>query len=65
MQLTNTTQQSNRLLTPEEAAKHIGVTLSTIWRYCREGGLPHIRITSRCYRVRQSDLEAFLNSRTR
>ncbi len=56
---------NNRLLKPKDAAELIGVAKSTIWEWCRNGRLPHIRVTPRCFRIRQSDLESFLNGRTR
>ncbi len=39
--------------------------LSTIRRWCRQDQLPHIRFSSRDYRVRRADLQAWLTARTR
>jgi excisionase family DNA binding protein len=57
--------QTNRLLKPQDAADMIGVKKSTIWQWCRSGRLPHIRVTPRCFRIRQSDLETYLAGQTR
>ncbi|MCX6975558.1 MAG: helix-turn-helix domain-containing protein [Verrucomicrobia bacterium] len=59
------TSENNALLKPQEAADLIGVKKTTIWSYCRNGRLPHIRITPRCFRIRRSDLENYLNLQTR
>lgn len=56
--------ESSGLLKPAQVAIQIGVKVATIWAWCRSGALPHIRLSARNFRIRQSDLEAFLNSRT-
>jgi excisionase family DNA binding protein len=56
--------QSSPLMTCEQGASYLGLSLASFWEKCRKGEIPHIRISSRCYRVRQSDLEQFINSRT-
>lgn len=48
-----------------QGADYLSISKSAFWAKCRAGEIPHIRISPRCYRVRQSDLEAYLNSRTR
>ena|GEM_PF-2330695 len=48
------------LLTPEQTAELIGQKKATIWSWCRSGKLPHIRLSKRNYKIRQSDLEDFL-----
>ena len=53
------------LMTCEQAALFLGISLSAFWRKCREGEIPHIRISSRCYRVRKVDLETFINAHAR
>jgi excisionase family DNA binding protein len=53
------------LMTCEKGAEFLGISLSAFWRKCREGEIPHIRISSRCYRVRKSDLESYINMRMR
>ena len=54
------------LLTPHQAAKHLG--LSPRWlelkRY-RGGGPPFVRISARCVRYRREDLKAWVEGRIR
>ena len=57
--------EENRLLRPAEVADQLGATKQTIWGWCRSGKLPHIRLSSRNFRIRQSDLNNFLSTRTR
>ncbi len=58
-------QTANPLLTCEEAARRIGIKTSTLYRYCRERSFPHIRLTARCYRVREADIEQWLSRNAR
>ena len=48
------------LLTPEQAAKILQVNEQTIRRYCRSDLIRYIRFGSRHMRIRESDLELFL-----
>lgn len=54
------------LLTPAEAAVYIGVTGNTlsVWRCVGRYKIPYIKV-GRLVRYRQSDLDAWLESRTR
>lgn len=56
---------SNALLKPREVAERTGLKVCTIWEWCRSGKLPHIRFSSRNFRIRECDLEAFLQANTR
>jgi excisionase family DNA binding protein len=47
------------LLDTEDVADYLGVSLVTIWRWCREGSLPCLKI-GRQWRIRRSALEDFL-----
>jgi excisionase family DNA binding protein len=47
------------LLSAEDVAGLLGVKESTVWRWCREGNLPCLKI-GKHWRVRQEALEAFL-----
>ncbi len=58
--MTNTTQ-SERWLTLEEAAAHLNVSLSWLYQKGQKAGVPLMRI-GRQYRVRASDLDAWLTS---
>lgn len=51
-------QQTDRLLTPAEAAAYIGVSKSTLqaWRSQRPDLLPVVRLTARTIRYRIADL---------
>ena len=59
-------QQSTPLLSPIEAARYIGVTGNTlaVWRCVGRYDIPFIKI-GRLVRYRVSDLEAWMESRTR
>jgi len=47
------------LLSAEEVARVLGVGQVTVWRWCREGSLPCMKI-GRSWRLRRSALEEFL-----
>lgn len=51
------------LMTCQQGADYLGLSKASFWEKCRKGEIPHIRISSRCYRVRQSDLDKFIDSR--
>ena len=58
------TNISNQLLKPADVAAQLGQKTPTIWNWCRSGKLPHIRLSARNFRIRQSDLDQFLAART-
>ena len=49
----------NELLSAEDIAALMGVKESTVWRWCREGHLPCLKV-GKHWRVRQEALEGFL-----
>lgn len=49
------------LLSTEEAAKALGLSIWTVRRLARSGDLPVVRPGRRAYRFRQADIEARLN----
>ena len=51
-----------RLLTPNEVAEHLRVSTMTVYRLIKSGELPAARISS-SYRLREDDVDAFLESR--
>ncbi len=57
---------SDSLLSPSEAATYIGVSENTlsVWRCVGRYAIPFIKV-GRLVRYRMSDLEAWLESRTR
>ncbi len=54
----------NGLLGAEEVARLLGVKESTVWRWCREGTLPCLKI-GKHWRVRRAALEDFLRKSER
>ena len=50
---------------PADVAAILGQHVQTIWAWCRSGKMPHIRLSARNFRIRQSDLDQFLADRTR
>src|ERR687885_2342177 len=47
------------LLSAEDVAALIGVKETTVWRWCREGNLPCLKV-GKHWRIRREALEAFL-----
>ncbi len=56
--------QGIELLGAEDVAGLLGVKASTIWRWCREGRLPCLKVGKR-WRVRREALEDFLREKER
>jgi excisionase family DNA binding protein len=54
----------DRLLSTEEVAGYLGVGQATVYRWCREGSLPAVKIGRR-WRVRRSALEEFVRKNER
>src|SRR5919199_1722624 len=52
-------RQGKELLDTEEVAAYLGVGQVTVWRWCREGSLPCLKI-GREWRIRREALERFL-----
>ena len=52
---------SDTLLTAAEVAEQLRVSTMTVYRLIRRGELPAVRV-GRNYRVREGDLEAFLEA---
>lgn len=50
----------NKLLTPKQVAKKLGVSEFTIWRYIKAGKLKAIKYTARNFRIAEKDLNQFL-----
>ena len=51
--------QDKDLLTTEDVATYLGVGPVTVWRWCRDGNLPCLKI-GRGWRIRRETLERFL-----
>ena len=50
---------SRTLLSAEEVAEYFGVQTTTVYRWCREGRIPCLKI-GKHWRVRREELEDFL-----
>ena len=56
--------QLDTLLSTEEVAEYLGLGQATVYRWCREGSLPALKIGRR-WRVRRSALEEFVRKNER
>ena len=50
---------------PAQIAARLDVKVGTVWAWCREGRLQHLRLSPRSIRIRESDLRNFFNSSAR
>jgi excisionase family DNA binding protein len=55
-QLANIQSESDRLLTPEQAAEVLQVSKRTMYEWLRKGEIPSVKIGERLVRVRESDV---------
>lgn len=53
----------NRLMTPEEVAKMLGVKPSTIYQWKHQGYIPHVKL-GRLLRFRESDINQWIETKT-
>jgi len=53
----------DELLTPNEAAEYLKVPVETVWRWCRQGTLPAVKI-GKYWRVHKGELDAFIASKS-
>jgi len=51
----------DELLTPDEAAAYLKVPVVTVWRWCRQGTLPAVKI-GKYWRVDKAALARFITS---
>ena len=54
---------TDQLLTTEETAKILRISKACLWHKCRNGEVPHIKLSARSFRFRESDLERWLKER--
>lgn len=54
---------SEDLLTVEQVAEKLQLHRDTVRRYIREGKLPSVRVSATVVRVKQSDLDKFIQER--
>lgn len=52
------------VMTREEAADYLGVSVPTLWRMVRAGEVPHVMVGKRA-RYRREDLDAYLDGNVR
>jgi excisionase family DNA binding protein len=52
----------NEMLTPEEVAGYLKVTVETVWRWCRTDTLPAVKI-GKYWRIPRNELEEFIRTR--
>jgi len=50
-------------LRPKEAHKYLGVGLSTLWLYAKQGKITPIKLSDRVTIFKKSDLDNFISSR--
>lgn len=48
-------------LRPKDAAKYLGVGLSTIWLYVKQGKIPAYKISDRVTIFKKEDLDNFIS----
>ena len=48
------------LISKKQAAKYLGITTFTLDQWHRQGRIPYLKLGSRCVRIGQDDLEAFV-----
>jgi len=53
----------DRLLTVREVAGRLSVTTRTVHRYLADGKLPRVQLSERAVRIREADLERFIEDR--
>lgn len=53
---------NNKMMRAKEAADFLGIGISTLWRWAKEGRLPKgISLSARCTVWRREDLEKFVS----
>ncbi|NLY70389.1 MAG: helix-turn-helix domain-containing protein [Clostridiales bacterium] len=53
---------NNNLITARTLADELGLSIETIWRYTREKRIPYIKLGSKQYRYRLSDVKTGFRS---
>jgi excisionase family DNA binding protein len=52
----------DEMLTPTEVAEYLKVPVQTVWRWCRTGTLPAVKI-GKYWRIPDTQLQVFIKSR--
>ncbi len=56
--------EKDELLTPEDVAEYLKVPVETIWRWCRNGDIPAIKI-GKYWRIPEAELSDFIKANTK
>jgi excisionase family DNA binding protein len=62
--MNHTEPQTISNLRPKEACKYLGVGLSTIWLYAKQGKLNPIKLSARVTLFKKDDLDRFIGMAT-
>lgn len=54
--------EMEKLYTPEQAAEVLQVTAAAVREWLKSGKLKGVKVAGRLWRIRESDLEAFLKA---
>lgn len=50
-------QTLDRLVTPHDAAHMLGISITTLYKFCRDGKLNPVKFSRRCTRFRVSEIQ--------
>lgn len=54
--------EKDALLTPKEVAEYLKVPVETVWRWCRKGTLPAVKI-GKYWRIPGDELSSFIKAK--
>lgn len=57
-------KDNSELLTSEETAQRLRISKACLWQKCRNGEMPHIKLSARSFRFRAEDIERWLRERS-
>jgi excisionase family DNA binding protein len=60
--MTSTQTPTPENLRAKEASQYLGIGLSTLWLYAKQGKLKPIKLSQRVTIFKKSDLDQFINS---
>lgn len=53
---------TDRLISSREATHLLGISNTTLYKFCREGKLNPVKFSRRCTRFRVSDIQALISA---
>lgn len=56
--------RKKKLLTPNELADFLKVKVSTIYNWVYQGFIPHIKVTGRCLRFAEDEIDEWLKKKS-